>query len=337
MKKYHVYGLGNALVDFDYEAEVTDLTQLNIDKGVMTLIDEHRHHQLIAALQEHKHIKACGGSAANTMIAIMQLGGKGFYSCKVAADKSGDFYLQDLQNHGLHTNLTHQNRQQGHTGKCIVLVTPDADRTMNTYLGITASFSTDELVEEAIKDSQYIYIEGYLVASPTGCIAAKTAREIAEHYGTKTSITLSDPNMTEYFGDGLRNIIGNGVDLLFCNEDEAKLFSQTKNLTDAYQYLKTMAKTLVITRGSQGSLIFDGSNTIEIKPYPVKAIDTVGAGDMYAGAFLYGLTHGYSYAEAGDIASCASAKVVAKFGPRLNKDEVALLLKHTQFKKAVSV
>lgn len=336
MKKYDVYGLGNALVDFDYEVGVDDLTQLDVEKGVMTLVDEERHHQLIDALEQHKHIKACGGSAANTLIAVTQLGGKGFYSCKVANDATGEFYCQDLIHHGLETNLAMSNREAGHTGKCIVFVTPDADRTMNTYLGITANFSKQEIVAEAIAASKYIYIEGYLVASPTGCEAAIAAREIAEQAGTKTSMTLSDPNMTEYFGDGLRNIIGNGLDLLFCNEDEAKFFSQSDNLDGAHQYLKSLAKNYVITRGDKGSIVFDGHNTIEIAPSPITAIDTVGAGDMYAGAFLFGLTQGYSYADAGDLASRAAAKVVAKFGPRLTKAEIATLMPAVVHDDAVS-
>lgn len=322
MKKYHVYAIGNALVDLDFEVCNSTLDRLSIDKGVMTLIDEDRHHYLLQELDGVKHLKACGGSAANTIFTIQQMGAKTFYSCKIGNDDSGDFYYQDLLANGIHTNL-HECERDGVTGKCIVLVTPDADRTMNTFLGATSTFSTKQLSEADIAASEYLYIEGYLVASPTGREAAIHARKIAELNKVKTSISLSDPNMVTYFKQGLCDIIGDKVDILFCNEAEAMLFTDSTDLEHAAENLKKFARTFVITLGSRGALVYNGTRASHILSYETKVVDTVGAGDVFAGAFLYALTHGMDYSFAGGLANFAASKVVAKFGPRLSTEEIA--------------
>lgn len=321
MKKYHVYGIGNALLDLDFEVSHSLLERLRIDKGVMTLIDEEKHHFLLKELDGVKHVKACGGSAANTIFTLQQMGAKTFYSCKIGNDEAGDYFYRDLFANGIHTNL-HEGEREGVTGKCIVLVTDDADRTMNTFLGATSTFCKKQISETAIINSEFLYIEGYLVASPTGCEAAIMAREIADKHQVKTALSLSDPNMVTYFREGLCNIIGKQVDILFCNEDEAKLFTKTTNLNQAQDELKQYAKTFVITLGSHGALVYNGNEYSHILPYKTKVLDSVGAGDVFAGIFLHGITHGFSYFQSGDVANFGAAKVVAKFGPRLNADEV---------------
>lgn len=317
-KKYDLYGIGNALVDMEFEVHDEFFKKHNIDKGLMTLVDEDRQNYLMGALGEVPLKQQCGGSAANTVIANAQFGGKSFYSCKVSADAVGNFYFQNLQDNGVDSNLQNQRREQGITGKCLVLITPDAERTMNTFLGITSTLSKDEVDQAALANSKYLYIEGYLVASPSGKEAAIHAREIAEKYEVKTAITLSDINMVKFFKQGLEEMIGpKGVDLLFCNSSEAMAFTETHDLMVARERLKKIARTFVITRGENGAMIFDGDTFIDIEPYKVKAIDSNGAGDMYAGAFLHGITHGHSYASSGKLASLAASKVVAQFGPRL--------------------
>lgn len=326
MPKYDVYGIGNALVDMEFEVTSEILENLSIDKGLMTLVDEDRQEEIVKALHKTPCKRACGGSAANSMVAISQLGGKGFFSCKVADDETGAFFLEELKNWQVDSNLQHHEREEGVTGKCLVFVTPDADRTMNTYLGAAATLGTTELVPEALKDSSYLYLEGYLVSSETGKETALTARKIAMEAGVKTALSLSDPNMVKFFKEGLLEIIGDGVDFLFGNEGEMLLMAGTDNMEDAIAYCQKIAKKFAITRGGRGSLIFDGENTLDINPVPVKAIDTVGAGDMYAGAFLYGITHGLSYAQAGHIASVGASKIVSRYGPRLETNEVQGLL-----------
>ncbi|MBE9044208.1 adenosine kinase [Pleurocapsales cyanobacterium LEGE 10410] len=326
MTKYDVYALGNALLDIEFEVSAEVLQDLGIDKGVMTLLDRGSQDKIVGNLVEYAQKRSCGGSAANTAIAISQFGGKSFYSCKVADDEPGKFYTQDLLNCGVATNLENQDARAGVTGKCLVFVTPDADRTMNTFLGISAEFGNQELVPEAIQSAEYTYIEGYLVSGESSLQAAIEAREIARAAGNKVAFTLADLNMVKFFKSELLKIIGSGVDFLFANESEALLMAETEDFEVAVNHLKTLAKRFAITRGAAGSVIFNGEKLIEIAPVSVKAIDTVGAGDMYAGAFLYGITNGMSYAEAGDLASLASAKLVTSLGARLPTEKVQALL-----------
>lgn len=321
-KKFDVYGIGNALVDMEFEVTADFLKKANIEKGLMTLVDEDRQTEIVNTLTGTQHKRSCGGSAANTMIAVSQFGGKSFYSCKVASDETGDFYFKDLMDNGVETNLSTSSLESGITGKCIVLITPDADRTMNTFLGITQNFSTKELIEEHIKNSNYLYIEGYLVASPTGKEASIKAKKIAETHNVKTALTFSDVNMVNYFADGLGEMIGSGVDLLFCNEAEAFAYTKSNNIDEAVAGLKKIAKTFAITRGPKGALIFDGEEEIHVVTIPVEAIDTNGAGDLFAGAMLYGINNGMTYAEAAKLGCFASSTLVTQFGARLRKEQV---------------
>ncbi|NJN76366.1 MAG: adenosine kinase [Synechococcaceae cyanobacterium RL_1_2] len=325
-KKYDVYGLGNALVDMEFTLTIERLEQLGIEKGVMTLMDEERQHHVMAQLSSDEPAKTSGGSAANTIVAASQLGAKTFYSCRVADDELGNFYIQDLVKCGVAVDATTIKSDHGITGKCLVLVTPDADRTMNTFLGISAEFTEEELVPTAIADSKYLYAEGYLVTGEGAKAAAIKAMELARKSDVLTSFSLSDANMVKFFRDGLLDIIGPGVDLLFANESEALGMAQTDSFEEAIVYLKTIAKTFAVTRGPNGSVLFDGNQLIEIKSYPVEAVDTVGAGDMYAGALLYGLTHGLDFAQAGDLASRASSAIVNRFGARMTTAELQGLL-----------
>ncbi len=320
-KKYDVYGIGNALVDMEFEIEAEFLQKAGIEKGLMTLVDEARQMEIVSTLHGIQHKRSCGGSAANTMIAISQFGGKSFYSCKVASDEVGDFYFKDLMDNGVETNLSSSSLEPGITGKCIVLITPDADRTMNTFLGITQTLSAKELVEENIKNSNYVYMEGYLAASPTGKDAAIKARKIAEANNVKTAITFSDVNMVHYCNDGLTEMIGNGVDLLFCNESEAFAFTKTTTISEAAAALKKIAKAFAITLGPKGAFLYDGNKDIYVVTTPVEAVDTNGAGDLFAGAFLYAINAGIPYAEAAKLGCAASSLLVTQFGARLRKEQ----------------
>jgi len=245
------------------------------------------------------------------------LGGKCFYSCKVANDGDGHFFLKELTDIGIDTNLEKKELEAGVTGKVLIMVTPDSERTMNTFLGISSEFGVKELDKEAISNSKYLFIEGYLVASESGRHAMKEAKKYAEENNIKVSLTFSDPSMVKYFRDEMEDVVGASVDLLFCNEEEAMLFTQTDNITDARAELKKVAKKFVVTQGKNGSLIYDGDTFINIEPYEVEAVDSNGAGDMFSGAFLYGITNGHTFASAGKLASKASSVVVSKYGPRL--------------------
>lgn len=319
MAHYHVYGIGNALVDMEYEVDFADLEALGIDKGVMTLVDEAKQLDIMRHLASHHHQRGSGGSAANTVIGLSQFGGKGFYSCKVADDELGHFYMGDLIEGGVDTN-NHTEKDQGHTGRCVVLVTPDSDRTMCTFLGVSGDLSGKELVEDALRQSDWFYTEGYLVTSPAARAASIEAKRIADAAGVRTALSLSDPNMVKFFKDGLMEMIGTGVDLVFANESEAKGMADTDDLQRALDYLKRISKQFAVTLGPAGALVYDGQNLIEIAGNRVEAVDTVGAGDMFAGAYLYGLTQGWDHQRAGDLASAASARLVTSLGPRISRE-----------------
>ena len=319
MKSYDVYGIGNALVDMEYSVTPADLERMGIDKGVMTLVDVDHQSELMVYLDEHHVHRSAGGSAANTVIALSHFGGRGFYTCKVADDELGRLYARDLEDNGVSTNA-HEASGSGHTGRCMVLVTPDADRTMCTYLGITGGLGREELVPDALRASDYLYIEGYLATSDSAREAAMEARQIASEAGVRTSLSLSDPNIVAHFGDGLREMIGPGVDLLFANEDEAKGLTGADRIEQAVGELKAIAREFVITRGAQGALVWDGERELSVAAEPVQPVDTVGAGDMFAGAFLYGRSQGCSHEAAARFAAAAAGEVITTYGARLSRE-----------------
>lgn len=325
-RRYDVYGFGNAIVDIVTEVDVDFFTRNGIEKGVMTLVDEKRQDLLMKAIDMKKSRMSCGGSAANSIIAVSQFGGRSFFTGIVANDALGKFFLEDLKRNKVDTNIRYDQCPPSITGKCLVMTSPDAERTMNTFLGVSSTLSPAHLDEAVIRDSSYVYLEGYLVTSPSSFDALKEAKRMAERSNVKTALTFSDPSMVKYFSRQMEDIIGASVDLLFCNEEEAMIFTGTDNLSDAREKLKGAARHFAITLGANGALIWDGDTFINIEPYQVRAIDTNGAGDMFAGAFLFGINHGHSYAEAGKLASLASSRVVSQFGPRLEPDQVKRVL-----------
>lgn len=325
MAKYDVYGLGNALVDMEFEINDQFLTDNSIDKGVMTLVDENQQHELITQLDVFEGNKASGGSAANTIIAVSSMGGSAYYSCKVADDELGDFYLNDLKTADVGCNMNGKHKG-GITGKCLVMITPDAERTMHTFLGVSSEMSPYELNEDAIKNSSYCYLEGYLTTSDSGKAANIEARKIAEANNVKTALTFSDPFVVEHFRDGFTETIGDGIDLLFCNEAEALSYTNKSSIEDAAEVIKTFANTFAITLGAEGAAVYDGTDLIQIAANTVTAVDSNGAGDLFAGAFMHGLTHGKSYEEAGIVASKASSIIVSQFGPRLKLEQYRSLV-----------
>ena len=328
MKKYHIYGMGNALVDMEFQVGDQQLQELEIDKGHMTLVSRERQEEILKVLG-NSMAQACGGSAANSLIAAKQWGAKTFYSCKVADDDEGIFYLNDLKRHGV--DSLERRSDEGITGKCLVMVTADAQRSMNTCLGVSEKYCPEEIDGAALRGSEYLYIEGYLVASPPSKEAAVIARQMAKASGVKVALTFSDINMLSYFRSEMDEVLGDGVDILFANEEEILAFSKKSNLFEAIKSMKSLAKILAITRGPQGALIWDGKQIIEIPTISVQAVDTNGAGDMFAGTFLWALSEGKLQGEirrAGQIACFYASHVVEKWGPRLNDEEAKRAMKH---------
>jgi sugar/nucleoside kinase (ribokinase family) len=321
MSKYNIYGIGAALVDTEVEVSDAFLASAQIDKGVMTLVDELRQGELLAALaSENAHmLRKCGGSVCNSVVAASSLGAKTFFSGKVADDADGQLYINDLQHAGV--DFQSAGQESGITGKCLVMVTDDAERTMNTFLGASEALSAREIDQAALVDSEWFYVEGYLVTDKARTLATKSAVETAKANNVKVAVSLSDPFVVAVFGDALRQVIGGGVDLIFCNKDEAMAFTGTDTREAAAESLKHFTKTFAITDGAKGAITFDGDALNQSKGVEAKAIDTNGAGDMFAGAFLYAITAGKSYTWAADLANDCAARVVAQFGPRLEASE----------------
>ncbi len=323
--KFDVCSVGSALVDFTFNIDKKyeeNLIKYEIPKGSMTIIEREDQEALINELMEMGKTpdKACGGSGTNSIVAASLFGAKCHMTCIVSDDDHGRFYIEDLSSN----NVSHTNSpvaSEISSGRCLVMVSDDAERTMCTNLGINTEFSTSDLNRDVIKASNYIFLEGYLVASPKGIEVCKEAIETAKESGTKVSISLSDPNIVNAFKNEIKMLLDMKCDLVFCNEDEALAYSETDNILDAVQIFKEISPNFLITQGSSGCIGFDGKNEFRIPGLKVNAIDSNGAGDMFAGAVLYCITSGSSL-EKGAIFGCyAASKVVGSVGPRLIKKE----------------
>jgi sugar/nucleoside kinase (ribokinase family) len=322
MKSYDLYAIGNALVDSEYEVTDAQLQAAKVEKRHMTLIDAARRVELLGHVKGVHSRKSGGGSAGNTIVALAQLGGKAFYSCRVANDELGAFYAADLKTNGVDSNLTPATMAAlGNgipTGECMVMVTPDAERSMSTFLGATADIDASSLNASALAASSVYYMEGYLAASPTGLDAAIKGRAIAKQAGVKLATTLSDMSMINFCRPGLEAMIGDGVDYLFANEEEAQTWCGTQDLAVICQQLSQRARVVCLTRSAKGCIVLEGGRQTPVPAAQVKAIDTNGAGDMFAGAFLYAATQGHSHAQAAWLANQAAGQVVSQYGNRLS-------------------
>ena len=326
---YDVYGVGNALVDTEYKVDDAFLEQAKLPKGLMTLIEEEERQKLTHLLERDHGYQAVkrtgGGSAANSVALVSCLGGSVFYSCKVAGDPTGDFFAQELVATGIDNNLGDK-RDPGTTGHCISMVTPDAERTMATCLGITNFLSPEELDPDALKASSILYIEGYLVSSTSGFQAACEAQEIARAAGVTVALTLSDPTMIEHYRGNHERLLDSGVDLLFCNYKEAKLLTGADTVSGCVSAMKKAVPAFVMTCGKHGSIAFDGKNVTEADAVPANVVDTTGAGDVFAGAFLFCLARNLDFKTASELANKAASLVISRFGARLEQDEVTASL-----------
>ncbi len=334
MPHYDIYAVGNALVDSEYEVSDAQLQALGIEKRHMTLIDAPRRAALLAGVHGQQARRTGGGSAGNTVVALAQLGGRAFYSCRVADDELGAFYRDDLQANGVHSNLSYMAAPAGQTGVCLVMVTPDAERSMSTFLGATADLDATALHPKDIAKSKLYYMEGYLAASPTGLDAALQGRALARAAGVPLATTLSDVSMIKFCRPGLQALIGDGLDYLFCNEEEAQVWCDSTDLAQVSAEMAQLARVVCLTRGPLGCLVLEGGAVTEVAAAPVKAIDTNGAGDMFAGAFLFGVTHGYDHAASAWLANQAAAKVVAQHGNRLQQAQLQALRQQLELRTA---
>jgi sugar/nucleoside kinase (ribokinase family) len=312
-RTYDVTGFGSAIVDVLAAVDDNFLLTHNVAKGVMTLIDEHRAAQLQAAFAEPREV--AGGSAANTMAGLASLGARGNFAGRVKRDRLGTAFEASMRATGVAYATT--KAESGPSTACsLIAVTPDGERSMNTYLGAAREFSLDDVVEDDIAGSQVIYIEGYLWDAPSAKAASLKAIEIAKKNGTKVAFTLSDPFlMGRYRGEFLELL--KDLDILFANEEEAKALFAVENFDDVLQALRPLHSTAALTRSEKGCVIARGSEVHVVDAYPVaRVVDTTGAGDQFAAGFLYGLTHGMGLAQCGKLGALAAAEVISHYGAR---------------------
>ena len=334
-KKLDISSLGNAIVDVQFSIEedfVSKLKKMSIPKGSMTLMEAPEQINLISLLKEEygEPKLSCGGAVTNSIVAASNFGSKCHFSCKVRNDNLGFFYLENLsKNDVLHSQKVSVSELS--TGQSVIMVTPDAERTMCTCLGISNFLNTKDLDKLAIKNSKYLFIEGYLVASETALEACFEAIEVAKTSATKIVISLSDATIVNIFRDQINSLINLGCDVLFCNESEALTFSNCNNLKKAEIFLRNISSTNLITLGKKGCLVWDGNKSNYIKAIKTKAVDTNGAGDIFAGAVLNKISEGKSLRTAAEFGCLASSKKVEKFGPRLSAQEYKNIKK--EFKK----
>lgn len=315
--KYAIYGIGNALVDAEYPVDEAFLQEEDIAKGHMTLLDEERMTAIEARLEAagEPRTRMAGGSAANTVFAAHAFGSQGFYSCRVAEDDAGQHFLDEFDRTGIAT--AGHRPTAGRTGRCLTLVTADAERTMTTCLGVSADFAAADIDEPALAQAAYLYVEGYLAASESSCAAAVLAREIGEEAGIRTSLSLSDPSMVENCRAALEAMLGNGVQQLFCNAEEALAWAGTDRLDIAAKELGDIAPNVNITLGAEGSLAMECGNKQRAESFPATPVDTTGAGDIYAGAVIHARVNDADAVAAARFANFAAAELVSRHGARL--------------------
>ncbi|PAY15659.1 adenosine kinase [Rhodopirellula sp. SM50] len=316
MALYDVFGVGNALVDIQARVDDALLRELSLDKGIMTLVDDEQQSGVLSRLDGRPLNRCAGGSAANTIVALAEFGGAAGYIGKVGSDAIGDFFLKDMSDLGVSIQVTPADQP---TGTCAVLITEDAQRTMLTNLAASTRLCPDDIDEHKIASSKYVYVEGYLLTGETTKAAAYKAFELAKKHDVKVAFTASDPFLVNLIRDEIWELITGPVDLFFCNEEEAKSLTGEQDALRCAVKIHEHCENVALTLGGKGSIVMHGGEEFPIEGVKVEAIDTTGAGDMYAGAMLYGITNGLDWRTAGHLASHAAARVVAQLGARLDR------------------
>lgn len=315
MALYDVTGIGNAIVDVLCPCEDRVLDEHNITKGTMTLIDEDKAIELYNAISD-KSTQKSGGSAANTMAGIASFGGKGAYIGLVANDDLGHVFTSDMQDTGITYN-TAPHIQGLETARSFIFITPDGQRSMNTFLGACTELSVEHINSFHINNASVTYMEGYLFDKDPAKEAFFMSSKLAHEAGNKVALTLSDKRCAERHNADLRHLINDNVDILFGNEPELCALFQTDNIDDAFKMACDQCDIVVSSRGAKGVFINQGTDTIFVDSVPgITPVDLTGAGDQLAAGFLYGYTQGFDMRKCGNLATKAAAEAVSHLGPR---------------------
>jgi sugar/nucleoside kinase (ribokinase family) len=317
-KKFDVVGIGNAIVDVLAEVEDDFLTSRSLEKGSMKLIDEEDAKILHNSINVVEHLS--GGSAANTIAGLAMLGDNVAFIGKVKSDQLGQIFEEGLNCIGVKCKSS-KIAIGLPTARCIILVTPDSQRTMCTYLGTSGSLSPDDIDEDIIRNAKIIYFEGYLWDRPEAKEAINKAIAIAKKFGNKIAFSLSDGFCVDRHREEFFHIIQNYSDIIFANEIEINSLFNTSNRNESIKQCKNMKKIFAITMAEKGSMIINGSEVIKVDAFVVeKPMDSTGAGDMYAAGFLHGFIKGKELKKCGEIGSMISSEIIMHFGARPKKE-----------------
>ena len=322
-KQFQVVGIGNAMVDILARCEDGFLAEAGIEKGIMQLIDMDRAVDLYGRIGPAREVS--GGSAANTIAVIAALGGQTAYVGKVKDDQLGAIFAHDLRAQGAvyETALAPKDAAQ-ETGRCIVLVTPDGERSMNTYLGVTEFLEPSDIDPAQMAAAEWIYLEGYRFDGPESKAAFAKAIEATKGAGGRVSLTLSDPFCVERHRDSFRKMIVDGVDLLFCNRAELLSMYQTEDFDAALSQCASEVEIVACTDSANGAHVVSGGDRWHAATDAVEIVDATGAGDAFAGAFLWGLTNGHELESCARMGNLAAGSVIQHIGPRPEADLTAL-------------
>ena len=320
--KYDISALGNALVDTQYMISHEFLNEIGLEPDSMTLATPEEHAPTIEKLESMgvSSVSDCGGSATNSLVAASYFGSNCHHVCRVADDEDGQKYLDSLQNAGVnHIGFSKEGSNMP-TGKCLIFVTPDAKRTMSSMLGVSAYLGFKDIDYDAVVNSKIFYIEGYMVTSNENFNAVTSVLNHLKNKNTLKALSLSDAGIVNGFRDEFKKIESHGIDMIFCNDDEAIAFAGTETLDDAVSFYKEQAYMIAITKGSEGSLIIKNGKEIFSPAESINPVDTNGAGDMFAGSFMHAYLNGFDLASCAEFSNFASSKIVETFGPRLTPD-----------------
>ena len=315
---FDVVGIGNAIVDVLAQTKDAFLEDNSLSKGTMTIIDAETAESLYAKMGPA--IEVSGGSAANTIASLSSLGGKGAFVGKVRDDQLGDVFTRDIHAIGVHFN-THSQGVKTPTARSFIFVTPDAERTMQTFLGACVELGPDDIDPELISKSSVTYLEGYLWDPPKAKEAFLKAAQTAYGAGRKVSLSLSDPFCVSRHRDEFLDLITNHVNILFANEEEIKSLYQVESFDEALKQVRGHCDVAALTRGVNGSAIVAGNDVHLVDAEKVdRVVDTTGAGDAYAAGFLYGFTKGNDLHACARLGSIAAAEIISHYGARPETD-----------------
>lgn len=321
-----VVGIGNAIVDVLVQTDDAFLQQQGLQKGGMALIDEQQAEVLYNA--SGPGLETSGGSVANTMVGIAQLGGQVGFIGRVRDDQLGSIFSHDIRAVGARFD-TPAATSGATTARCLIYVTPDAERTMCTFLGASTQLEPDDLDLSMVKQTKVLYLEGYLWDSPAAKRAFIAAAEACKNAGGQVALSLSDGFCVDRHRDSFLELVNGHVDVLFANESEIKSLYSTDDFDAALAQVKGCCSVAALTRGEQGSVVLSGDQRWDIASYALgDLIDTTGAGDLYAGGFLHGYTQGLALETCGQIGSICAGQVVTQLGPRSQESLKNLVAKH---------